>query len=115
MSRQIGNAAEDMAARLLASQGCQVLARNYAVRGGEIDIIIRDGDTIAFVEVKHRQSARYGQPREYVTAAKRRRICRAALSWLQENGCADQPIRFDVLESLGGRVEHIRAAFDFEE
>ncbi len=113
MSRAKGNLAEDAAARYLASLGYEILDRNYAVRGGEIDIIAREGDFVVFVEVKARENARYAAPREAVTPAKRRRICGAALLWLQERGMAEANVRFDVVESVGGGLTLLRAAFDF--
>lgn len=113
MSRATGNAAEDAAAAFLARQGYVILVRNYTVRGAEIDIIAQDGETYAFVEVKYRRSTRHGMPREAVTQAKRRRICMAALRWLQENNLPDVPVRFDVVEQTPQGMALLRAAFEY--
>ena len=113
MSRAAGYDAEDAAATFLAQQGYEVIARNYTVRGAEIDIIARDGGVYAFVEVKFRRSFRYGMPREAVTVAKRRRICMAALRWLQENSLPDVPVRFDVVEQTPQGMTLLRAAFEY--
>lgn len=115
MSRQIGNAAEDAAARFLVERGYVLLARNYTIRGAEIDIIARDGDAIVFVEVKYRRTTHYGTPGEHVTLAKRRRICLAAMHWLQAGGQSNAPVRFDVVDVVPGHIRLLQAAFDFVE
>lgn len=112
MSRQLGNLAEDAAAAYLLEQGYTLLARNYTIRGAEVDIIAKDGDFVVFVEVKSRKSAQYAMPRESVTAAKQRRICTAALRYVQENGLFEAAIRFDVIEVTPGGIVHLRGAFD---
>ena len=113
MSRQKGNLAEEAAAAFLQRQGYTILARNYTVRGAEVDLIAREGDTIAFVEVKHRKSSEFGAPREAVTHAKRKRICAAALRWLQENNLPEAAVRFDIVESTPQGLALLRAAFDY--
>jgi putative endonuclease len=112
MSRQAGAAAERVVAEYLCARGFVILARNYAVRGGELDIIARENDCIAFVEVKYRKTARYACPRESVTRTKQRRIALAAERWLQEQCLWDANIRFDIAEVLGGTVTLLRNAFD---
>ena len=59
------------------------------------------------------ESAAHGAPRERVTQAKQRRICRAALRYLQENGLGEAPVRFDVLEVTPSGVTHLKAAFEY--
>lgn len=95
------------------ARGYTLLARNYAIRGAEVDIIAKEGETIAFVEVRHRKSMHYGAPRESVTLSKQRRICMAAMQWLQVNGLQDAPIRFDIIESTPQGLALLRAAFEF--
>ena len=113
MNRRIaGNLGEDAACAALRRAGLNVLARNVRRPTGEIDIIAREGKTIAFVEVKARSSLRYGQPAEAVGRAKQAKIVRTAAVWLAENGLEDAPVRFDVVEVLPGSVRHLRAAFD---
>ena len=67
-----GPAAEALAARFLTTRGLAIVGRNYRCRGGEIDIIARDGGTVVFVEVRLRRSAEYGGAAESITARKRR-------------------------------------------
>jgi putative endonuclease len=75
--------AESVAAMLLRLKGYSILAQRYVVLGGEIDLIVRRGDAIAFVEVKARVSL--DAARESITATKRRRVARAARVWLARN------------------------------
>ncbi len=110
--RRRGADGEDRAAEYLQSLGFAILARNYAVRGGEIDLIAREGDTIAFVEVKARKSLKTTAPREHVTPAKRNRIIMAAQMWLQREGLGDSPVRFDIVEITPLGPVLLRAAYD---
>ena len=95
-----GRSAETAAAEYLVSRGLEILARNYAVRGSEIDIIAREGACIVFAEVKAtaNTSDAHGAPRERVTPAKQRRICRAAVRFLAQRGWQERFCRFDVIE-----------------
>lgn len=111
--RAIGQAGEDEALRYLEEKGMQLMARNYCVRGGEIDLIVRDGAFIVFVEVKARSSARYGVGREAVSAQKVARICRAALTYIMKENLHDSCFRFDVVEVQQGRITHLPNAFPF--
>ena len=112
-----GRNAETAAAEYLAARGLEILARNYAVRGAEIDVIAREGACIVFAEVKATANASdaHGAPRERVTLAKQRRICRAALRFLQENNLGDSAVRFDVLEVTPAGITHLRGAFPYIE
>ena len=112
---ELGREGEEMAARFYAESGCEILARNYRIRGGEIDIIARDGGEIAFIEVKRRKNGAFGAPAEAVDANKRRRICRAALRYAVENGLTEAALRFDVVEIQGGRMHVIKNAFSYVE
>jgi putative endonuclease len=91
-----GAAAESLAAEFLQSRGLAVVERNYRCRGGEIDLIVRDGGTLVFVEVRLRRSSAFGGARASITAAKRRRLKFAAglfLSRLER----EPPCRFDAI------------------
>lgn len=88
---------------------------NYRVRGGEIDLIVRDAACVAFVEVKMRSSDKFGAPAEAVTHAKQRLVCRAAVRYAQENGLMDEYMRFDVACVCGDNIDVIKNAFDFVE
>lgn len=107
-----GAAGEAAAAEYLQRQGLTVVARNFRVRGGEIDLICRDhAAVIVFVEVRLRQRADFGGAVASITAAKRRRLVLAARHWLQQQRCDDAPCRFDCVLIDGGRLEWLRDAF----
>ncbi|WP_045233903.1 YraN family protein [Deinococcus pimensis] len=107
-----GERAERRALAYLRSRGHTLLARNYLVRGGELDLVTRDGDTVVFTEVRHRARATHGTSVESVTPEKLRRVRRAALTWLlREHGRDDVPCRIDVIGILGdperGELTHV--------
>lgn len=112
-----GGAAEALAERFLTRRGLTVLGRNLRCRGGEIDLICLDGDTVAFVEVRLRRNPRFGGAAASITVTKQRRIVLAAQWWLAGagRGHARRPCRFDavLLDALDeAHIEWIRAAFD---
>jgi len=105
-----GAAAEALAARFLQARGVRIVERNYRCRGGEIDIIARDGSTLVFVEVRLRRSDAFGGAAASITAAKRRRLGLAARHYLGRLG-REPPCRFDaiLLDSLDPeRIEWLR-------
>lgn len=105
-----GAAAETLAAEFLGARGLEILARNHRCRGGEIDIVAQDGDTLVFVEVRLRSSADFGGAGASITAAKRRRLRLAARHYLAGLG-REPPCRFDavLLDALAPRrVEWLR-------
>ena len=106
-----GSAAEEAAARWLEGLGCAVLCRNYVIPGGEIDLIVRDGDTVAFVEVK--SSKKTSAPRSRVTYAKQRLLSRAALRYAASHGLMEAPLRFDVVEVTPLGFTRIKNAFPY--
>ena len=93
----LGAFGEDAACRYLRRHGYTIVAKNFACRFGEIDIIARRGKYLAFVEVKMRKNADHGAAMEFVTPAKQRRVIAAAEFWLLGNKTRRQP-RFDVIE-----------------
>ena len=95
--KERGGWGDDRAARYLCLHGYKVLERNFRCRQGEIDIIAQKGEVVAFVEVKQRKNADFGQAREFVTYSKQRRVIAAAELWLLKTRCELQP-RFDVIE-----------------
>lgn len=111
-SRAKGIAGESAAAKYIAQQGGMILERNYTVRGGEIDIIFRDGDTTVFCEVKSRNGVTYGTPAEAVDYRKKYRISRAAIIYAKSNCLMETKLRFDIIEILCGEIIHIKNAFD---
>ncbi len=103
-----GMASEQAAADYLRARGLQLLARNYRCRGGEIDLILRDGAGIVFVEVRERASGNFGGALSSITAAKQARIRLAAQHYLVRHNI-DAPCRFDAVLIQGGRLEWLRA------
>ena len=114
---RIGRRAERQAERLLRRNGLRTLARNYARRTGEIDLVMLDGDVLAFVEVRYRTAAAWTSGLGSVDAGKRRRLTRTAEQYLQEHPeHRYRGIRFDVVSASKGNYrlacEWIRDAFD---
>jgi putative endonuclease len=96
---EIGEAGERLAATFLWCEGMKILYRNYrAPKGGEVDIVARDRDTLVFCEVKTRTSTAFGRPAEAVGVEKQALVARGALSWLRLLGMPDIRFRFDVVE-----------------
>src|SRR4029079_7192088 len=93
----LGKHGEDLACREHERRGYAIVARGYRCRGGEIDIIARDGETIVFVEVKTREDLAFGGGADAVTAFKRRRIVQTAEDYLARHHRGDCPCRFDVV------------------
>ena len=83
--RRLGTFGEDAAARWYEARGFEIVDRNWRVREGEIDLVVRTGRTIVFCEVKTRSSDRFGSPVEAVTITKQRRLRTLAAKWLAEH------------------------------
>ncbi|MGI6337246.1 MAG: ribonuclease HII [Eubacteriales bacterium] len=96
-----GQYGEDLAVKYLTEQGYEILERNYRIRGGELDIIAKDGDVVVFVEVKERRDALYKTGMDAVTPAKIRALRRTGESWFQDRNVQARG-RFDVLEVYVG-------------
>ena len=101
LARSSGEDAEALAAAYLVRRGLQLLARNWRVRGGEIDLVCADGDSLVFVEVRLRRGQAFGGAAASITSAKQRRLIHAARHYLQSYG-GDRACRFDavLLENL---------------
>src|SRR5207342_2070009 len=115
-----GVAAEDAALAHLRAAGLQLLARNVRYPFGEIDLVMREGATLAFVEVRYRRSRSFGGAAASVTRDKRRKLARAAQAWLGAHRAhARSDCRFDVVAvSPGGECiecEWLRAAFTLDD
>jgi len=113
----VGSRGEELAAAFLERNGFALVERNFRCKGGEVDIIAKDGTTLVFVEVKSRKTLTYGVPQLAVTPFKQRQISKAALTWLARNHKHDSPARFDVIAILlendySHQIEHIKNAFD---
>ncbi len=111
-----GREAETLAAHYLESCGQRVLARNFLVRGGEIDLICRDGKVLVFVEVRLRSRSDFGGAGASITASKRRRIILAARHYLAgkpECDCRFDCVLLDALDT--SRIEWIKNAFSADD
>jgi putative endonuclease len=101
-TRAIGEFWENAALAYLRKAGLKPIARNFHCRCGEIDLILRDGDTLVFAEVRYRQDDAQGGGAVSVGAAKQRKLVRAAQFFLQAHAqFSDLPCRFDVLGCAG--------------
>ncbi|MCW1915827.1 YraN family protein [Luteolibacter sp. GHJ8] len=100
-SAEIGRRGERIAKAWLRAQGAKVLYRNFkAPRGGEVDIVARQGKLLLFTEVKTRRAGGMGRPLDAVNPDKQRLIERGANEWLRMLGRRDLPWRFDVIEVI---------------
>lgn len=116
-ARKRGQWAEELAADTLKDRGLQPLTNNYRCRWGEIDLIMRDAQTVVFVEVRFRSRTDFGDGAESIDARKRRRLVAAAQHFLQHNpALGDSACRFDVVSVTGGtsgdKLEWIKSAFE---
>jgi putative endonuclease len=111
-TRAAGTAAERRALWHYRLRGYRVLDRNVWIGGNELDLVVRRGRKLAFVEVKAKGGGRYGDPFEMVTEEKQRRLRRAAEAWLGSHPeAADLETRFDVVGFRDGRPKVVRQAF----
>jgi putative endonuclease len=115
--RQVrGRQGEQVAEEFLRAQGYTILARNYRVALGEIDLIVQDRQTLVFVEVRTHSGATFGDPLASVNVRKQRQIAKAALQYLIRNGLMEREARFDVVgirwEDEQARLTHIKSAFE---
>ena len=111
--KQTGDAWELKARRRLEGKGLRFVAANVRGRGGEIDLIMKDGQTIVFVEVRYRQSSRFGGAAASVTLAKQQKLLQTAHLWLaRHNGSFDTvDCRFDVVAFTGNAIDWLKNAF----
>jgi putative endonuclease len=111
----VGKTGEEVAVQFLCHQGYQILQRNYRCRFGEIDLIARDGNTLAFIEVKTRRSQKFGPAAAAVTLVKQRHLIKASQVYLTQKRKAYELCRFDVvtieLDAQTPRIELIKDAF----
>ena len=113
--RNLGKEKERAAAAYLSEKGYRIIEMNYQVRQAEIDIIACDGDTLVFVEVKYRKSGDAGDPLEAITLNKQRRICKAALFYMNQKKINpyNASLRFDAIGIMGDRIIHVENAFPY--
>lgn len=100
-----------MVADWYEAHGYEVIARNWTIRGGELDVVVRRGSLIVVCEVKARSSVAYGDPAESVTQEKQRRVRRTAFAFVRTLGGSGLRTRFDVARVLGARLEILEDVF----
>lgn len=112
--RSKGQHYEAVAEKHLISCGFSLIERNFHAKGGELDLIMRDGNTIVFVEVRYRAQQTFGHAAETVTRSKIQKILKAANVWLMKNGLSvySTDFRFDLvaIHQHGKQVEWIKNA-----
>ncbi len=110
-NKKLGKKGENLAVKYLKKQGYKIIKRNFKNPFGEIDIIAKKEDTVAFIEVKTRLSDIFGVPSQAVTRDKCRKYVQGAKFFFAERN-VDYIIRFDIIEVFNGDVNHIIAAFE---
>ena len=115
--QRLGQLGEKLACRFLKRQGLRHVTSNYATRGGEIDLVMTEGQTLVFVEVKTRTSEEFAPGEAAVNYGKQRRLWTAARHLLQTHALTNRPLRFDVVVVVPGesrkepQIRHYRNAF----
>ncbi len=106
-----GQGAEHRAAAFLVDRGYAIVERNWRCKVGELDLIARDGDVLAFVEVRSRADDRHGSPLETVRAAKQRKVAQVAAAYLATHRPEARACRFDVVGITGDDIVLVKDAF----
>lgn len=114
--RARGQVVEEASEQYLLQHGLQAIARNFSSRGGEIDLVMRDGETLVFVEVRFRKNDNFGTPAESITVSKKRKLLQTAQLYLLAHPIwRNKPCRFDVIAARPGasglQFEWIQNAF----
>ena len=107
----LGASGETSVAAWYETHGYVVLARNWKVRAGELDLVVQRGRVVVFCEVKTRSTLDFGSPAEAVGASKRQRVRHLAALWLESAPRRPAEIRFDVATVVGDDIEVIEGAF----
>lgn len=113
MKNQTGVRGEKLAEDFLIQKGFKLVERNFTSRFGEIDLIMNDENVIVFVEVKYRNSYKYGQARDAVNFQKMRKIAKTAEYFIIKNSIKAL-FRFDVVSIDTSKIEHIKNAFTMD-
>lgn len=98
---KLGQLYEQLAVEYLQRQGLTLLQQNYQCKAGEIDLVMRDGASLVFVEVKYRASSAFGGALAAVTVAKQQKLLRSSRWYLQQHRLHDHACRLDVLAIEG--------------
>lgn len=119
--KRLGDEGEKAAFEYIEKNGLEVIEKNYRCRFGEVDIIAKDGEYIAFIEVKTRTTDFFGMPCEAVNIKKQRSIIKSGLAYMRANHLKEAFIRLDIIEILGDivnenlrvrSINHIKNAFE---
>ena len=110
-----GRVYESLAGEYFKDNGYLILEQNWQAGHKEIDLIVRQGNTVAFVEVKSASNQEYGHPAERVDKKKVRNLTLAAQQYLLVNELKGCDFRFDLVTFLGGQLEHFPNAFEASE
>ncbi len=113
---RLGLEGERLAEQFLRRSGFKLRVRRFRTPGGELDLVMMDGATLVFVEVKTQTGTEHLDPHERVSTEKRRRLIRAARWYVTQHRLSGRPCRFDVVsvvhsETGPPRIEHFRDAF----
>ncbi|WPC74612.1 YraN family protein [Vibrio porteresiae] len=112
--RKAGLMYEQQAADHLIRHGLTLIEKNFVIRGGELDLVMRDKQTLVFVEVKYRDNQRHGHAAEMVTRQKQKLLIRSAMIWMKQHhlNVHDTDFRFDVvaIHDSGRHIEWIKNA-----
>jgi len=113
---ELGRRGEQLAADHLVATGFTLIERNWRCQQGEIDLVVREGAELVFVEVKTRSSVAYGHPLEAITTAKLARLRRLAASWCDAHPDVRGDIRIDAIAIIAPtnglvEIEHLRRVF----
>lgn len=106
-TKQIGDEWEKKSMTFLEEKGYVFVAQNYRSGRNEIDLICKDNNTLVFVEVKYRKNSRFGNPEDFVDAAKLERVMDAAENYIYETDWNGN-IRFDVVAITGDAIAHFQ-------
>ena len=110
----LGSVGEKKAKKYLVKNGYKILDVNYKTKIGEIDIVFKDKDAIVFAEVKCRSNENYGYPSDAVNFYKQRKYKKVAEEYLlYKFQTVEVSCRFDVIEVIGDKINHIINAFCF--
>ena len=104
-TREQGQYTEELACQYLENKGFKLIEKNFNCRLGEIDLIMKDNDSLVFVEVRYRRSNNFGSGAESVTANKQSKLIKTASLYLQQHDKYNKyPARFDIV-SITGIIE----------
>jgi len=114
--KQVGNRGEDIAVNFFSQKGFEIIERNYRYGHGEIDIVVKDGEILVFVEVKTRKNLEFGPPELAITKSKQRQVRKISEAYLVDKNISNTDCRIDVVaillrKNLPPKINHIENAF----